>query len=637
MEQARATALVEHLAHSNQPITAQHLADYLGLSVRSVKSYVKEINSQEKELIRSGNRGYTADPALAKKYLHKKRNSAAQMPQTYEERARYINRRFLTSHTDRLDCYELAEELCFSVETIRSDVPKMNLSFGGLGIRYELHGEQIFLIGDERALRGLSKRTLFADMENRMMDYTDIQKVFPKLDVETLRQILRQVMREHDLYVNDFGMVNMTLHIALILCRIQAQQCIAADAPILDRDTPEYRAMQALCTRLEQSFSIEFNDAERGNLYLLICSNENALLHDPQDLKRFVGEDLLDYVQALVQQINARYYVNLSNRVFFMPFAMHIRNLLFRAREHKSMANPLCDNIRYSYPLIFDMAVYTATLLGKQFHVEIAESEISYLALHIGGEMERQKQTSEKIRTVLLCPQYLELSSKLYNQLLIQFGDEIELVACVGLPEALPQYRFSLLITTVALPEQGEEWLAVQVPYLGLRSCRTQISAALEAIREKRKLQILRECFDQYFSPELFFVDHRDGLSGQEVLRQLADRMQSVGVVQEDYYERLIEREIAASTAFPNIAVPHSMKLDAIKTSICVLICPKGIVWGGHRVRVVLAVAIHKMDANVFSDLYQALIQLFDNEKNLRLILQKETYAEFREQIFKLL
>lgn len=639
MEQSKATALVEYMARQQRVVTAQELADYLHLSVRSVKSYVRDVNQQKADLIRSGNRGYTISNEKAREYLSERRRPQKWVLQTYQERARYINHRFLTDHTDQLDCYELSQELCFSVETIRSDVPKMNLSFNNLGVSYELHGDKLCLKGDERALRRLSRSTLFADMENQMMDYETIQQAFPELNVDLLRQILQDVLRSANIYVNDFSMVNLTLHIAMSICRIRANQCIEQASPIQKQPgSPEFLAAAALRSRLEPAFQVTFNEAEYSDLYLLIRSNENIFLNDQQqDLDEFVGSDLIRFVRTLVRQLSEKYYINLNSNAFLMPFAMHIRNLLFRAKNHKSIVNPMCDRIRYSYPLIFDMAVCTAAILQETFQVEISESEISYLALHIGGEVERQRQNSEKVRTVLLCPQYLEFSSKLYNQLLLQFGDEMELIACVSLPEQLKQYHFSLLLTTVPLSsEPGERYQTVQIPYFGIKNCRTEISEALEEVREKRKLQILRQCFDDYFSPELFFVTQKDNLTGQEILRMMADRMLEAGVVQEDYYERLIEREIASSTAFPNIAVPHSMKMDAIKTSVGVLLCPKGVMWGGQRVRVVLTIAINQMDANLFSDLYQALIQLFDNEKNLRQILQVKTYSDFRTQLLDL-
>ena len=166
---------------------------------------------------------------------------------------------------------------------------------------------------------------------------------------------------------------------------------------------------------------------------------------------------------------------------------------------------------------------------------------------------------------------------------------------------------------------------------------RGEITDAVSSIRERRRLRILKEEFDRFFSPELFFVNRDGRLTAKDIMRRAAEEMETAGVVQEGFYDRLLERELAASTAFPNIAIPHSMHLDAIKTSVCVMLCPKGVAWGGQTVRLVLTVAIHRTDAQLFGELYQALIGLFDNEKNLRQIVTKESFQQFREQLERMI
>ena len=113
--------------------------------------------------------------------------------------------------------------------------------------------------------------------------------------------------------------------------------------------------------------------------------------------------------------------------------------------------------------------------------------------------------------------------------------------------------------------------------------------------------------------------------------------MEAEGTVQKNFLERLLEREAVASTAFPNIAIPHSMSMDAIKTSICVMLCPEGVRWGEKYVKIVMAIAVQKTDMGLFGELYQALIALFDNEKNLRKIMAQSTFEDFEKQIEQLI
>lgn len=232
---------------------------------------------------------------------------------------------------------------------------------------------------------------------------------------------------------------------------------------------------------------------------------------------------------------------------------------------------------------------------------------------------------------MLLCPHYLEFAGRISNQLLISFGDEIDLVACVEDPAALDRYRCELLITTVVLegpPKNGA--IVVSVPLLGIGKRKSEIEDALDSIRSARRIRVLKSNFDRIFSAELFSVNPEKNTDPAQIMKTMSQQMIEQGNVQEDFYQRLMEREQASSTGFPNIAIPHSMKMDAIRTSINVMLCPQGVVWGGNLVKIVMMVAIHKTDLRMFGDLYQALLELMDDSRSRETLLRSCSFEELR-------
>ena len=640
MELRKSHALVEYLARQERAVTAKELAVFLNFSTRTVKNYISAINQEAAHpFIFSGRNGYEIDPAEGRKYLLQHRDLEREVPQNYEERANFINQRFLKYHVNRLKLYDLSEELNYSEETIRSDIRKMNNSFESFGVSYEIHSDEIWMIADEKSLRRLARYCLFDSTQNRIITYASIKAAFREIDVPAVKMILEQTLLKYDLYVNDFSLINMVLHLVVVIWRLTNQNTLSADSGLKpDRNEPAYLAAQEICRRFRNVFHLEFNAEEEQNIYLLLKANANFSVCDNRaEIARFVGEDLLQFVEKLIAELDAKYYVSLAGENFLYPFSMHIKNLLFRAQNRQHNINPMCQIIQYSHPMIFDMAVYAALLLNEKYGVKPDENEISYLALHIGGEMERQEDSRKKIRTVLLCPNYLEFSTKISNQLLISFGNEIELLACVSTEEQLKRYRFELLVTTIEPEKRQTDYTTVYVPMLGIGKCRHEIGQAIEKTREKRRNRILRTEFTRVFSPRLFFVNREPDLTPEEIMRVMAARMEAEGVVQKDFFERLLQREAAASTAFANIAIPHSMRMDAIKTSICVMLCPEGVRWGEKYVKIVMAIAVHKTDMWLFGELYQALISLFDHEKNLRRIVTQNTFEAFSRQMEQLI
>ena len=623
--------LVKYLLNHKQAVTVKEAAAWLGVSPRTVKNYVKGINSTPSgTVVFSDYKGYTIDREKARELLKDECTQNAS-PQNYEERAIYINNRFLREHTDQLDLYEVAESIGYGEDTIKADIVKMNKTYANFGVSYQIRNSNIVLNADEQSLRRLARVILFDSINENLIDMYTIREVFPDLDADVIKDTVERVLRQDELYINDFGMINVVLHIAITVRRLLNENSL----PLLnlsyqmDKGELVYQAAEEIAFQLGQYFDIVFNEEEVSSIYLLIKANVNLnTVSDETDLQDYIGEELYEFVDGIIDQINEKYYVRINNDNFRFPFAMHIKNLIFRLKNRQRNINPVSQIIRQSYPIIFDMAVFTAAIITDHYGYKVDENELAYLALHIGGEIERQNFVQEKVSAVLLCQNYLNMNTRLSSQLMINFSDELELLAVVGNENDLKKYRYELLLSTTDV-QSKQDAVMVKIPMFGIKESRSLIEEAISEVKEKKRLRILKNDFNKFFTPDLFIINNGEYDTAKNILKKCADTMNNAGVVDETFYEQILERELASTTAFPNIAIPHSLKLDAIKTSVCVMICPKGIEWGGYRIRIVLAVAVNKIDARRFGELYQALISLFDNESIIEEVICVRTFDEF--------
>ncbi len=623
--------LIEYLTRHDQPITVKEISMWLNISSRTVKNYVKEINSTSLgTVIFSDYTGYTIDRDKADKLLQQ-RKKLNDLPQNYEERAIYINKKFLTYHTDKLDLYSIADDIGYGEETIKADIVKMNKTYANYGVSYQIRGNDIVLNADEQSLRKLARIILFENISENLVDIHTIRQVFSDLDIDIIKDTVDRIVHQNDLYINDFGMINVVLHIAITIRRLLNEKSL----PILNsdyrfsKDNLVYQVAEEISQQLGVFFDISFNDEEISNIYLLIKANVNLnSVAGTEDFQDYIGKELYEFVDFLIERISEKYYINLNNDSFRFPFAMHIKNLIFRLQNHQRNINPVSEIIRHTYPIIFDIAVFTAYLISDRYGYRLDDNELAYLALHIGGEIERQNFLQEKVSAVLLCPNYLNMSSRLSSQLMISYSNQIELIAVIDNIKDLKKHRCELLLSTIETHDDCEVPHVI-IPPLNISSSHSQIEAAIENIKEKRRLKILKTDFNNFFSEELFIINKGEYSSANDILKKCSETMHKAGVVDENFYEQILERELASTTAFPNIAIPHSLKLDAIQTSVCVMICPKGVRWGGYDIRIVLTVAVNKIDARRFGELYQALIALFDNEKLIEEVIRIGSFEVF--------
>jgi lichenan operon transcriptional antiterminator len=269
------------------------------------------------------------------------------------------------------------------------------------------------------------------------------------------------------------------------------------------------------------------------------------------------------------------------------------------------------------------------------YEIEIDKGEICFLALHIGGEIERQKHTSRKIRTVLLCPSYIDISNQLYNKILLTYSNEIDIISLVQQSSEIGNLKYDLLISTIRLENSSAVNVLIS-PFLSQKD-KINIQDGIESARNRIISRSLKKHFNDYFEEDLFFYRPEDIRSREEAISFLADNLIRMEYVNENFKESVMRRELAATTAFGLFAVPHSMEMNALKTTVSVLIDPSGITWKDQRIFVVLMMSIRSQNHEEFTQLYEALIAVFSEEESIRTICSCRTFEDYRKTLLDLI
>ena len=137
--------LIRYLYEHEEKLTSETLSKALSLSIRTIKSYIAELNLSYPGLILSSNRGYTIHKQKASVLLQYKDD----IPQDYEGRCIYLIKKLLLEKQHQLDIFDLCDELFISYSTLKNDIYKMNTSFAHFQItfscvdnRYQRYGEK---------------------------------------------------------------------------------------------------------------------------------------------------------------------------------------------------------------------------------------------------------------------------------------------------------------------------------------------------------------------------------------------------------------------------------------------------------------------------------------------------------------
>lgn len=477
---------------------------------------------------------------------------------------------------------------------------------------------------------------LYDSVSTGYFDYDLIQKEFPDFNTRRIVPIIRRVFTRNHYYINEFALFNMMLHIAIIIDRLMKKNYLDPQSS-LKMNESEKRIVFGLCSELEDTYDVEFTDAEQNEILLLVKANANLdVSQDSQQLKRNVGEEVAELVLDIEKDIKERYFVDLSSPTFTVPFALHIKNLLFRLKNHTSIFNPMKESIIHRQPIIFEIALSVSMKIMATYGYAVNENETCFIALHIGGEIERQKQTYSSVRTVLLCPGYMNLATQLYNSLLLLYSSSIKIDAVVNDLSELADMKMDLLISTISVPTSSEYETAVISPFL-TSTDKEAVQTAIELVRKNKLNHHLKKHFHDYFDAALFHLRNADITVDESAIRLMSQKLIESGFVQHDFPEQVLAREKAASTAFNDVAIPHSIEMDAFRTTVSVMICRDGIVWAGQIVHIVLLMSISRENHEEFSMLYEALVSMFSDNDSIRQLVECRSFEEFQKTMFALI
>ena len=623
--------LINYLYTHNEKVTANILSKALNLSIRTIKSYIAELNMNYPSLISSSNRGYVIDKVKANSLLQYKDD----IPQDYESRCIYIIKKTLLEKQDYIDIFDLCEELFISYSTLKKDIYKMNTSFANFKITFSSENNKLHVGGSEQNKRKLISHVMSEEVSGNFLNLTLLQESFPDYDLDDACTLIKDICKQHHYYLNDFSCVNFILHVTIMVSRINHGNHIINNNELIQvTNKNDEKIAKELCLALEQVFNVYFNSSEILEIYILFKNNANYINNENENVSLLVSDEIIQITKNIIKNVDEHFFINLDSDNFITPFMLHLKNLKNRLIKNNLLKNPMLDSIKISCPTIYDISTFIAYQLTLSFHENVNEDEIAFIALHVGTEIERQKKEETKVSCLLLCPEYLNITSTLHKKIMMDFGDQLTIQKSISFENEILGNNFDLLITTVPVLE-STNYFTVLLPPFPMSYEKNKILDAIIRIENTKKSQILTNNLNFYFNEKLFYSMNED-ISKSAVINELAERMINLGYVEENFKEEIWKRETASSTAFMNIAIPHPMKMSAYKTSIGVVISHKGIDWGNqHFVNVVFMIAFNKIDNKHFHALYESLVLLFNEPIVISEIKKCKNFNDFKDIVIK--
>ncbi|EAD3238327.1 PRD domain-containing protein [Listeria monocytogenes] len=609
----------------NKWVTSNELAAFCECTTRTIRNNISKINEATPNLIRSAKQGYQINQRIP---------FELQTESDVTERKSKLLLELIKNSTKGVDLFELADILYISEVTLKKDIQQLKNELKEADVQIVTSKDRIKLIGKERAKRKYMISLLYEEGGYRESIKSRIQEMIEFVSIDKLQNIVKEVLAEESITTNQYSMMNIVLHYAISIVRIQqGNTLIETQKTLIRKHSKEYEISKKIAKILSEEYQIHFSEAETKQLGLLYVGlqNEQSANANHGELDQFVDKKIIEALKSVLANVEETYLIDLQNEQLFIKLAIHVQSLYYRSRYKAYTRNLSLLDIKTSYPVTFDIAVYISSLLQEKLAIDFNEDEISFIALHIGSFLESENRDYIRLEIGLLIEDYHDLRTNMLKKLRARFENEatIKLIENEDSDE-----NFDIILTTnrdIALEKAGSIFIH---PLLTAKDIK-KISNRIQTKKKILENHMRGQQIDRYIVRSLYAnqIDPSE-LTPAKIREQLISKMEIQTFVTPEFKEKVEKRERMAPTSFPSgIAIPHSIKNNALQSGVSIMTLQEPIYWNDVKIKIIALVAISKKDATDFNDFFEKFVEIVSEPINTKRLSMAESFEEFIQKL----
>ncbi|KZZ83485.1 BglG family transcription antiterminator [Bacillus sp. SJS] len=469
---SREKAIIELIIKTSGKHTAHSIAAFLHVSVRTVQRDLKNIepilNRFDLSLSKSQDKGLSITGKNENIFkLVQMMVNIKLVDLTAEERKLLILIE-LMEEKEAIKLAPLANDLGISVTTLVTYMDELSGWLSSFGI--ELSRKKG--VGVELIAREDSKRKALASFFLMYFNEELIENVFRLSQTENkdqkvlhyfnaahLRAVDEQLSVQNNGYLKlaDSAYIALIVHICITVQRHEGGfRLPEGEEDSYIHEYEEYKRMKEVSNGIENAFSIVLDEPE---IHFLSVIWRGSRVQEAEEVfydSVVIGRSIKRTIQHVSQKLNIDLTSDFS---LFQGLFAHMEPSLFRIQQGLASFNPLTDDIKKKYPVLY-MAVEKS--LELEFgDIKFPPDEIAYIVLHFGSALELRKEELS-IRALVVCPTGIGTSKMLASRIKKEMA-EISSIEVASLKEIqeIDLQKFDLVISTVRLPFFQQSYVLV--------------------------------------------------------------------------------------------------------------------------------------------------------------------------------
>lgn len=633
----RGLAIIEKLIENNRkPITARALAISLGVSERSVKTYIKEVSDfcAKKGLVlnRKPGIGFEADftDGQIGELQNLVDNRAVSMSR--QQRINYIAY-ILLSGWDTYTVALFSEELSVSRNVINEDIKHLESELEAFKISVtKTAGHGISISGDEFSIRKALRHMCRFPVENKVVeDFYDHRisreesslwaNNFSRKNYGDSVDIIHFIEEKYHILYTDYSVQMLAEYMTIQLYRIKNGHVLGSYVNVheqsADMHTQDavYDIRENITADIVEKISrlTECKLSQGESDYIQILLQSATLQDGGADCQ--MDEESVTFANELLQYLSQIMGMKLvENELLKTSVESFVPSSLTRTRYGIEVANPFLQDITEMYSGIFATCFTLSRIYEKYTGNMPSDHEIAFIALLVGGALHR---TPQSISAILIGTAGIAaaniVAAKIENRI-----PNIDIVAILSSEKInrLDEYEYDIVLSMI--PGQVSDDRIVQISPIVSQKDEKLIRDKCAELRSDYGAD--KNAFGKLIEADnIIFIEKK--ISKKELLKEACGGLIDGGYVSKGFLKDVLERENVESTAIGSgIAIPHGKAENVIRPQICVVKLAEPLNWGNMKVDVIFLLALNFENMITTKAFFRDFTRVLSEEESLNAI-----------------
>ena len=395
--------------------------------------------------------------------------------------------------------------------------------------------------------------------------------------------------------------------------------------------------------RMADKLSVRFPDEEKAFIKFAVSISVIQSFANDGCRHQFeqMNAELCRFTVRSINIISEITELNLmEDSLFVKEMFLLLKSMLPRLKYGLIMKNSLISQIKQKYPNTMAIAWSLENMIEKELKLQINEHDVGFLALYIGGAIERKLSG---IKACIVCD-YGIGTSQILKEKIMRLIPELKITSIFTIREInqIKNDECDFIISTVSLDGYRLSKEVLTIKYLFDDTDMRVIEKHLLKIKKQKNVKVNSiQPTSSLFKKDLIFTGCK-ATDKTELLRDICLKLECLGYVTEDFEKSVIDREKCTATDIgKGIAIPHGHS-DYVNHSVAVFISlEKPIRWteNGEDIDLIFLLAFDMEESDDIKEtivrFYKSIVVFTENDsvcENLRNTEDKEQILKIFEQ-----